>query len=233
MATKQQSRKSASSRTGSRSASGQQAARGRGAPRRRATSTGSRSASRSGRSVASGRGSRTDLTALLKKDHDTVDRMFKQYDRMKEGDERKQSLCETIIAELKVHAQCEEEIFYPALHRELQAAGDDEGVDLVDEANVEHDTFKWLIAALEESQGDEAATDARVKVLGEYVKHHVKEEEGEIFKAARRTNLDLVQLGREFKARKAELKGETSEEGAPEAGMVAGRSREFDERAAR
>jgi hemerythrin-like domain-containing protein len=170
---------------------------------------------------------------LLKKDHDTVDRMFKQYDRMKDGDERKQSLCETIIAELKVHAQCEEEIFYPALHRELEAAGDEEGVDLVDEAHVEHDTFKWLIEALEQQRGDEAATDARVKVLGEYVKHHVKEEEGEIFKAARKCDLDLSELGRAFKARKAELKGETSEDESRDAVAAAQQSRGFGERPAR
>ena len=230
MATKQSNRKSASTRSRSRSASHQRT--GRATPSaRRVASPGSRSASRT--TAARNRTSRTDLLALLKKDHDTVDRMFKQYDRMKEGDERKQALCETIIAELKVHAQAEEEIFYPALQSELEAAGDEKSVDLVDEAHVEHDTFKWLIEALEQQRGDEAGTDARVKVLGEYVKHHVKEEEGEIFKAARKCDLDLAQMGRAFKARKAELKGETSQEESPDASLAALRPGQFRERAAR
>lgn len=182
----------------------------RSAAKRSSRSTGG-SASRSrARKTTGARRARsgTDILSLLKKDHDTVDKMFKSYDRMKEGDARKQALKEQILTELTVHAKAEEELFYPALRNALDAGA--KGIELLDEAHVEHDTFKWLIAALEEEPGDEATTDARVKVLGEYVKHHVKEEEGEIFKTARKAGVDLAQLGSEFEARKRELKGESS-----------------------
>ena len=177
------------------------------------TARGAATRSRARKSDGASRGRRgNDILSLLKQDHATVDKMFRSYDRMKGGDERKQALKERIIEELKVHAQAEEELFYPALRERAY----DKGAELLDEAHVEHDTFKWLIAALEGETGGEDATDARVKVLGEYVKHHVKEEEGEIFKLARKADLDLVQLGREFDARKRAIKGETADEEMPE-----------------
>ena len=146
---------------------------------------------------------------LLKQDHANVDAMFKRYDRMKEGDERKTALREQICAELTVHAQVEEELFYPALKALFEAGGKDKAVDLIEEADVEHASLKWLIEQLQSGdQSDEGMTDARVKVLSEYVKHHVKEEEGEIFKAARKVDVDLAELGAQIEARKSELKGE-------------------------
>ena len=144
------------------------------------TSPRSGSASRKATGAGRGRSGVVDALKLLKEDHDNVSQMFKRYDRMKEGDERKQALRETILEELRVHAQVEEELFYPALKSLFEQGQKDKAVELIDEADVEHETVKWLIEQLED-QSDEAMTDARVKVLGEYVSHHVKEEEGEIF----------------------------------------------------
>ena len=178
----------------------------------------SRSRTRTSTGARRARSGGADILSLLKKDHATVDKMFKSYDRMKEGDARKQALREQILTELTVHAKAEEELFYPALRNALDAGA--KGIELLDEAHVEHDTFKWLIAALEEQSGDEATTDAQVKVLGEYVKHHVKEEEGEIFKTARKAGIDLAELGSAFTARKKELKSESS--GMPGRAMASG-----------
>ncbi|HVE49709.1 MAG TPA: hemerythrin domain-containing protein [Casimicrobiaceae bacterium] len=149
-----------------------------------------------------------DAFTLLKQDHQTVDELFKRYDRMKEGDERKQSILEQILDELRVHAQVEEEIFYPAIKSQFEDKDNDKAVDLMEEADVEHESFKWLIEQLEGEQSDEGMRDARVTVLGEYVRHHVKEEEGEMFKAAKRCDLDFDEIGRQLDARKRQLKGE-------------------------
>jgi hypothetical protein len=135
-----------------------------------------------------------------------VDEMFRKYDRMKQGDERKSELRERIVEEIRVHAQVEEEIFYPALENAADEGSKE--AELIHEAHVEHDTVKWLIEQIEGGGGDEEKTDACVKVMGEYIRHHVEEEEGQIFKAARKASLDLEELGRQMDARKRELKGE-------------------------
>ena len=170
------------------------------------------SGSRGTRSASSSRSSRqgaNDALALLKRDHDNVDAMFKKYDRMKDGDERKAPLREQVCMELTVHAKLEEELFYPALKSLFEQGGMDKAVDLIEEADVEHASLKWLIEQLQSGdQSDEGMIDARVKVLSEYVKHHVQEEEGEIFKAARKVDIDLQALGAEIEARKAELAGD-------------------------
>jgi len=176
-----------SARSGSRSAS--------------ARKTGAKSAKAAGRA-------KMDALKLLKQDHEHVDAMFRKYERMKEGDERKQALCSEIIEELRVHAQIEEELFYPALATLFEEEGKDKEKDLINEADVEHESVKWLIEQIEGEQSDEAMRDARVKVLGEYVKHHVKEEEGQIFKAAKKVDLDLDELGRQLDARKRQLMGQ-------------------------
>ena len=168
--------------------------------------------SRGTRSASSSRSSRqgaNDALALLKRDHDNVDAMFKKYDRMKDGDERKAPLREQVCMELTVHAKLEEELFYPALKSLFEQGGMDKAVDLIEEADVEHASLKWLIEQLQSGdQSDEGMIDAKVKVLSEYVKHHVEEEEGEIFKAARKVDIDLQALGAEMEARKAELAGD-------------------------
>lgn len=209
-------RKTASSRGGAaakktsasrKQASGRSSSAGRNAaPSRRASSkSGSKSASGKG---SKGRAGRADAVSLLKDDHERVDDMFKKFERMKEGDERKQALMQQIIEEVRVHAQVEEEIFYPAVREAFEAKDDDKGLDMIEEADVEHETVKWLIEQLESEGSDEDARDAKVKVMGEYIRHHVEEEEGELFKRARKAGVDFEALGQQIEARKRELMGE-------------------------
>ena len=140
-----------------------------------------------------------DAIALLKADHREVKTMFEQYDKSEE-DVQKAELARKICAALTVHAQIEEEIFYPAAYEAIE---DD---DLLDEAEVEHASAKDLIAQIEDSSPGEMY-DAKVKVLGEYIDHHVKEEEGELFPECRSSGMDLKALGEQMKARKMELIG--------------------------
>jgi hemerythrin-like domain-containing protein len=145
-----------------------------------------------------------DAFALLTADHRRVKSLFKEFDSLKEegDDDEKAALVETICNELKVHAQVEEEIFYPAIREAIE---DD---DLMDEADVEHASAKQLIAQLEQLDVGGDHFDATVTVLGEYIDHHVKEEEGEMFSKARKADIDSAVLGEEMAVRKAELKEE-------------------------
>ena len=164
---------------------------------------------------------------LLATDHRKVEKLFQQYERQKDGDEgARQELCERICNELTVHAQIEEEIFYPWLKENM-----DDG-EPVEEALVEHQSAKALIAQLQGAGIDET-TDAKVKVLSEYIKHHVNEEENEIFPQVKGEQEELDELGQELMARKMELMeelgmeaeaGEGEEETAGE-GARAGKSR--------
>jgi hypothetical protein len=218
-------RKSAAKKSSSRGAAGESrgGSQERGAKGRKSESreTGrAQSGSRGRKSAGTARG-RMDALKLLKEDHDRVDEMFKRYDRMKEGDERKQQLLQTILEEVRVHAQVEEELFYPALSALFEEGGKDKERELIEEADVEHETVKWLMEQLEGEQSDEGMRDARVKVMGEYIRHHVEEEEGQIFKAAKKVDLDLEELGRQMDARKRQLKGEepADQEGAGDGDM--------------
>ena len=145
-----------------------------------------------------------DATKLLMQDHKEVKALFKQYEKLvkSEADEdEKQALARKICAMLKVHTTVEEELFYPAAREVLL---DDE--NLVDEADVEHAGAKELIAQLESTEpAEDDHYDAKVKVLGEYIDHHVKEEEEEMFPKIRKSELDLAALGQEMAARKQEL----------------------------
>jgi len=145
-----------------------------------------------------------DVFALLTADHRRVKSLFKEFKSLKDDgdDDKKATLVETICNELTIHAQIEEEIFYPA----LRDAIDDE--DLMDEADVEHASAKQLIAQLEQLEVGGDHYDATVTVLGEYIDHHVKEEEGEMFSKARKADIDSASLGEELAIRKAELKEE-------------------------
>ena len=143
-----------------------------------------------------------DAITLLREDHAAVSRLFEQYDKL--GDRakaKKAKLARTICNELKVHTQIEEEIFYPAVEKVLPKEG-----DLLDEAQVEHDGAKNLIAQLDAMKPDDDLFDAKVTVLGEYIKHHVKEEHESMFPKVRKTGLDLHELGMRLAFRKAELK---------------------------
>lgn len=142
---------------------------------------------------------------LLKADHDAVRQLFEDYEELAGGEadaDDRQALASRICGELTVHAQIEEEIFYPA----LRAALDDQ--DLLDEAEVEHASAKDLIEQIESMSPDEELFDAKVTVLGEYIKHHIEEEEGELFKQAKKTDLDFASLGESLATRREELRGE-------------------------
>jgi hemerythrin-like domain-containing protein len=142
-----------------------------------------------------------DAIALLKADHAKVSAMFAQYDKL--GDKaqaKKEALARKICNELKVHTQIEEEIFYPATRAALPRED-----DLLDEAQVEHDGAKDLIAQLDAMKPGDDLFDAKVTVLGEYIKHHVKEEQNEMFPKVRKTRLDLRELGMRLAFRKKEL----------------------------
>lgn len=139
-----------------------------------------------------------DALALLEADHREVEAWLEQYDDLTE-DADKKALADKICLALKVHAQIEEELFYPPAR---EKTGD---FDLLDEATVEHMGAKNLVAQIEAMAPGQPLYDAKVKVLGEQVRHHVEEEEGELFPEVRATDLDLVDLGQKLAARKAEL----------------------------
>ena len=149
-------------------------------------------------------GARTQPVAieLLESDHRKVEALFEQYEDEKEGDEEtKRSIAEKICKELTAHAQLEEELFYPWLRENLE----EDEMEMVEEAYVEHASAKDLIAQIEAGGSIDAAYDAKVKVLQEYIKHHVQEEENEIFEAVSGKREELDELGQEMHARKAEL----------------------------
>lgn len=141
-----------------------------------------------------------DAIALLKQDHRTVEELF---DRFEEADDDElQAIAERVCQLLTIHAQIEEEILYPAAK---EAFEDDEEQDLVNEANVEHQSAKDLIAKIEGMTPEDETFKATVKVLSEYIKHHVKEEEQELFPELKKTELDLKEMGAQLAERKMEL----------------------------
>lgn len=141
---------------------------------------------------------RLDATALLRADHKLVSTLFAEYEKTRSVAKKKQ-LVTQICTELSVHAQVEEEIFYPAVKLALK------DTELVPEATVEHATLKDLIAQIEGIESDGEMYDAKIKVLSEYVQHHVKEEQNEMFPKAKAADLDMLDLGDQLRARKAEL----------------------------
>jgi hemerythrin superfamily protein len=169
--------------------------------RKKRGATAKRAASRrtiSGARRANGKGRTQDAIAVLKADHKEVKGWFKQYEKL-DDDGEKGELAQRICQALTVHTQIEEEIFYPEVREETE---EDE---LLDEAKVEHMSAKQLIAEIESMEPGEELYDAKVKVLGEYVNHHVEEEEGELFPKVRKSDLDLKEIGERLKARKDEL----------------------------
>ena len=167
-------------------------------------------ASKKSTSRSTGKSAGDDAIKLLTADHKEVKALFKDYEKLVDGDaadDEKQALAQEICMMLTVHATVEEELFYPAAREVL---GEDE--DLIDEADVEHASAKDLIAQIEASSPAEELYDAKVKVLGEYIDHHVKEEEGEIFTKVKKGGLDTAALGAEIAMRKEELMAELSGE---------------------
>ena len=139
-----------------------------------------------------------DATMLLKADHKLVGQLFDDYEQCN-STSKKKHIVEEICKELSIHAQVEEEIFYPAVQKALHDH------ELVPEAIVEHSTLKDLIAAVKGVEPDGDMYDAKIKVMCEYVKHHVKEEENEMFVEAKSTDLDMVELGALMGERKTQL----------------------------
>lgn len=145
-----------------------------------------------------------DATVLLRADHKRVSALFEAYESTRSA-KKKQGLVAQICNELSVHAQVEEEIFYPAVKAALKDK------ELVPEAQVEHQSLKDLIAQVKDKTPDGEMFDAKIKVMSEYVKHHVKEEQNEMFVRAKKTRLDMQQLGEQIAARKQELMDDPSQ----------------------
>ena len=146
--------------------------------------------------------SKNDAIKLLVADHKEVKALFKDYNKKAEkgaSAEVRQALAQKICLMLKVHTQIEEEIFYPAARVTI----DDD--PLLDEATVEHASAKDLIKQIERMSPDQDLYDAKVKVLGEYIEHHVKEEEEELFPEVKKSEADLAELGASMAARKKAL----------------------------
>ena len=160
----------------------------------KAVRTAARTVERASRPTHAGK----DAIALLEADHRQVEAWFEDYETL-EGDAEKKALAGKICLALKVHTQIEEELFYPPAR---EATGDG---DLLDEAIVEHAGAKSLIAEIEAMRPGQPLYDAKVKVLGEQVRHHVAEEETELFPEVRETDIDLDALGAKLAARKSEL----------------------------
>jgi hypothetical protein len=143
-----------------------------------------------------------DAIDLLKEDHDQVDVLLRNYDDLVEAKARpneRRELSTLICGMLMVHAMIEEEIFYPEARRAGVAP------TVLNEALVEHGAAKDLIAQIGAMSADDTLYDAKVKVLGEYIRHHVKEEEDELFPACRKAEMNLAELGTRLEARKTAL----------------------------
>ncbi|HEY7007200.1 MAG TPA: hemerythrin domain-containing protein [Sphingomicrobium sp.] len=151
-----------------------------------------------------------DAIALLKQDHRTVEELFEKFEKAT-GDGRKQAIAEEICLELSVHAEIEEEIFYPACEGKVEE-------DLLKESYVEHDAAKVMIAEIMDGGPDDEFYDAKVKVLKEEIEHHVEEEERRmegLFAQARKADLDMDALGEQLAARKQELTQQFKTSGVP------------------
>ena len=148
-----------------------------------------------------------DAMALLKRDHDKVKELFDAFEDAGEDAAAAKKIADEAIQQLKIHSAIEEEIFYPALRQRIQ---DDEGI--MDEADEEHHAAKVLIAELELMSGEEEHYCAKFWVLAENVRHHIKEEEREMFKKAKKSDVDFKALGERLKERKNQL----AESGLPE-----------------
>lgn len=137
---------------------------------------------------------------LLVDDHKKVKKMFKDFDKLKEkgDDEEKHALVQEICSELMVHTQVEEDLFYPAIREIVEE-------DMVNEAEVEHASAKDLIEQIQALDPSDPMYDAKVTVLGEYIEHHVDEEEKEMFPKVKKSKLDLEALGEEMGSLKESL----------------------------
>lgn len=154
----------------------------------------------------------TDAIMLLKADHRDAEALFEKFEKAK-GSARKRQIALELCTILKIHTIVEEELFYPAFRGKI----DD---DVLDEAHVEHDGAKILINDIESGSPDDEFFEAKVTVLGEDIKHHVREEEMPregMFAQCRKTDIDLVALRDQMLARKEELLAQAKTAGLPAA----------------
>jgi hypothetical protein len=152
---------------------------------------------------------RQDAIAMLKADHRKVEELFEQFENAR-GAKSKVKIAQQICTELMVHATIEEEVFYPAVKEAVEE-------DIYAEAHVEHDGAKMLIAEILASSPDDEFYEAKVKVLSEEIKHHVKEEEQRdgMFAQAKKGDVDMAELGAQLSSRKQELMREFKQQGLP------------------
>jgi hypothetical protein len=152
----------------------------------------------------------TDAIAMLKADHRKVEDLFEQFQQAR-GDASKEKIAHQICTELKIHTTIEEEIFYPSLRGKIED-------DTLDEAYVEHDGAKVLVNDIDAASPDADFYDAKVSVLSEEIKHHVREEEAPsegMFAQARAADVDLVELRDRMMARKQQLLAQAETSGLP------------------
>jgi hemerythrin-like domain-containing protein len=147
----------------------------------------------------------SNAISMLREDHEKVKALFEKFEGTNRSASKAKIVADTLM-ELKVHAAVEEELFYPAVRQEIE---DEEGI--MDEADEEHHVAKVLIAELENMTGEEGHWEAKFNVLAESIRHHIKEEEGKIFKEARQTGIDFEALGTQM----AQLKKKLMKEGVP------------------
>jgi hemerythrin superfamily protein len=172
-----------------------------------ATQTGAGKTTRKTTSARKATSSRAkDAIAVLKDQHREVEKLFGQFKKAR-GEDRQAKLCEQICTELKIHTRIEEELLYPRAHDELSDAS------LVDEAYVEHNAAKDLIGEIEQTDPGDEMFEARMQVLEEQIRHHVKEEEGELFPKIRKTDMDLKAIGEALQQRTKELRSEMGGDG--------------------
>lgn len=136
---------------------------------------------------------------LLKNDHRKVEALFEEFEKSRRG-EKRERLVQEICKELTLHADLEETEFYPLVRRTLN-----EAEDMIDEAKVEHASLRWLIKQLQTADSESDLYEAKVTVLKEYVQHHVKEEEKELFPKVKKSEIDIDELGEKLQASKLEL----------------------------
>lgn len=148
-------------------------------------------------------GSNASAIELLKTDHRKVESLLDAFKKAEDDDERGE-LAEQICHELTVHAEIEENIFYATAREQFP----ERDIEILDEALIEHAVVKGLISEIRNSTPGEPLFDAKVKVLGELVRHHIKEEEGEMMPKVQRCDIDLVTLGTQLMNAKAELTAE-------------------------
>jgi hemerythrin superfamily protein len=165
------------------------------------------SAARSNKAESTGMDAVSALD-LLEEDHAQVDGLFEKFEQLDNAEEKKELALKICLA-LRVHAQIEEEIFYPAVREAI------ENTDRIDEAIVEHAAAKQLIAEIEGMDAGNELYDAKVTVLNEQVLHHIEEEEDELFPEVESSGIDLGALGQKLTDRKAALLKQMTEKGQP------------------